>query len=796
MRVNISKKKYMLMLICVTFCINLFACKLVNTSISNVEINENIEETNQSESKDNNRKFFYDMYGYRRTRGLHIEDDELYYYEDGYKQYDKVIEAETFNMLDIIIDKDGVARLDKKRKRNLYKNAETNRVDENTSKVNSIPYLYSKVSYSLSYALVDDKLYLIENGNRIKKYKNEFHTFRKTDDGEIDDNVNMPEEQWGSPRFNYLGEMEKRPREETYYFLDDCNLAFDGVYKIKGKKYLFDDRGVLAKKKSYFNSEGIGYLSNEEGIVIENEGFYTTKPYNEKGELDTNCSYVGLFEWGSPFVEKLYYVNSDGRIERNKLFIKDGAVYYSNEEGVLIRNSFLTNKYYFGNDCRLVDDSINETNIEKASRFIDYAFSNGSYDRHGNHVIYECSVMNKKRANEYKEKIEKLRQDPKNIIDEDYMTIVKDDDKLYINGELVKNKFVYDDDVYCCIGCYCDSDGKLVKNDLVNVDDDINLIDKYGNALASHKLTKRVINENFEGKTIDKLMKYENYFVDDTGRVLIDYQNICESLIKNANANQLNSKSKIVIPNTMYSEKIEQIINKENAIIPPDYTEDGLKVKEIHQDAFDLPNVLKTVLIDINNDGTKELIVFKKDYIVYKYDNYVDDEEEGIHPRLYFLTADLYKYENNNFSLLQSRKLIGCFYRYGELLRVGFKKGKLDRWLMYVEWRGESYGDGSFVDFKYYDFNNEKINLKFTEHLAGSSVGEDALYLNEIVNQTGVNYEKNDFYDYKDSYLEQDTGCKLVLGIDKDYDIEEEYGSKYLLPIEIIDYGERITNLE
>lgn len=598
------------MLICVIFCIDLFACKSTNTELLNVEESKDIENINIEEGTDDDRKIFYDMYGYRRTQGLQFEDGELYYYEDGYKQYDKVIKATSPNRLDIIIDKNGIARLDKKRKRNLYENAEINQIDENTTTVNSIPYIYSKVSYSLSYAFVNDRLCLAENGYRVKKYKNQFHTYSKIDEGEIDDNINMPEAAWGSPRFDYLGEMKKRPRDETYYFLDDSSLAFDGVHEIKGKKYLFDDRGVLVKNGCYFNSSGIGHLSNEEGIVIEKEGFHVVKPYNEKGDLDINCSYVALFDGGAPFVEKLYYVNSDGEVERNRLFVKNGGVYYSNEEGVLIRNSFLTNKYYFGNDYKLIDDSVNETNVEEIEKFIDCVFYNGTYDTRGQHLMYQCSLMSKGKSDEYKEKIKELKKYPKNIIDEDYMTIVKDNDKIYINDKLVKNKFVYDDDIYCCVSGYCDGNGEFVKNDLVNVGNDIYLIDKYGNVLTSHKLTKWVIRYNFEGKTVDKLKQYENYFVDDTGRILFEYQDLCENLIKNPIVNSANSSSKIIISQSMYNEKIEEIIKRENARVSPDF-ENGFRVKEIYPDAFKLPYVWKTVLLDIDNDGTKELIVFK-----------------------------------------------------------------------------------------------------------------------------------------------------------------------------------------
>lgn len=792
-----NKNFFIVLSIVLTISLDLCACKSNNISLSNVEESETLKDMESKESVDGGRKIFYDMYGYRRIRGLQFEDGELYYYEDGYKQYDKVIEASAQYLLDVIIDNDGIARLDKKRKKNLYRKAEINKIDENTTKVYSIPHVYSNVSYSLSYAFVYDKLCLVEHGYRVKKYKNQFYTYRKTDEGDIDDNINMPEDGWGAPRFDYLGEMEKRPREETYYFFDDSSLAFDGVHEIDKKKYLFDDRGVLVKNGCYFNSSGIGYLSDEEGIVIEKEGFHVVKPYDEKGNLDINCSYVSLFDGGDPFVEKMYYVNSDGEIERNRLFVKNGGVFYSNEDGVLIRNSFLTNKYYFGNDYRLIDDSINETNVEEVEKFIDCAFKNGSYDTEGHHKIYQCKLLSKSKADEYKEKVKKLKKDPKNVIDEDYMTIVKDNDKAYINGELVRNKFVYDGDIYCCVSGYCDGNGRFVKNDLVNIGNDIYLIDKYGNVLTSHKLTKRVIRYNFEGETIDKLMQYENYFVDDTGRILFEYHDMCENLIKNAKENGKSINSKVIISQNMYKESIEEIIKKENALVPPEI-ENGFKVKEIYPLAYKLPFVWKTVLIDINNDGTNELLVFKKDYSVYKRDNWVDDYEEGIHPRMYFITADLYKYEKDGFKLLHSRKLMGCFYRFGELLRVGFKKGKLDRWLMYVEWRGESYGGGSFVEFKYYDFDNEKINLNFTTHLAGSSVGEDALYLDEIVSQAGVDYKESSFYEYKDSYLEQDADCKLVLGINKDYAYgeEDDYGSRYSLPIEIVNYGEDKTTLE
>ena len=55
----------------------------------------------------------------------------------------------------------------------------------------------------------------------------------------------------------------------------------------------------------------------------------------------------------------------------------------------------------------------------------------------------------------------------------------------------------------------------------------------------------------------------------------------CENLIKNAKLNSKSDSSKVIIPQTMYNESIEEIVKKENAFVPPEI-ENGFTVKEIY----------------------------------------------------------------------------------------------------------------------------------------------------------------------------------------------------------------------
>ena len=275
------------------------------------------------------------------------------------------------------------------------------------------------------------------------------------------------------------------------------------------------------------------------------------------------------------------------------------------------------------------------------------------------------------------------------------------------------------------------------------------MIDINGFALVGYRLTAGIIGEYFKGDTINKIMKYENFFTDDSGKLLVEYNDICNEL-KEHYKKRVNSFKEKKDDDEQYIEKSNEVLLKYGNYEKTNHNKNNF------EEIDEIPNVLKTKIIDLDNDGKKELLVFRKE----KYESYED---------IYFLILDLYVYDNK-FVFVQSEKLQYLFYRDYELVRVGFKLNQFGEYRMYIELRQNSgyRGDGAFVDISYYDFEGLNIKFKFGINEAGSMIGSWDKDIIERVNEMGIVYNDNNFYDYLDSYLEKDEECDIILRIEKE----------------------------
>lgn len=678
--------------------------------IHNRLLDSSLEKKKQNQSSE---KTYYDMNYNIIDEGLFWENGEIIYIENGKRCFDceKNGNIGVNFKYDVKVDKVGNTIVNYKKKQIEIKNGIIKVDADGKRTLEPIKGMYFSLDYSKHYGMCDGELFLLgRNDVIIEDYKNEFHDYTLNDslneikNSEWADGANMPEDQIAkNVRFDFKGEMNIRPHSETYYFYENHSLAYDGVKEINGKKYLFNKRGVLVKNGYYSDKDGVGYISDSNGVVIEKEGFYVKKPYDENGNLDIDASFIYLVEATNSkrHYDKIYYVNSNGNVDSNKLFMKDDSVYYSKINGELLRNSYLTNLYYFGNDCKLSNNSesiINKNNIDTIQSFINVLLSNHKYSD------FCVKVVDVNKYNKQKEKNKIVDLNENVVVEKDYFTIIKRDERLYIGNKYIVNAFVYycddytEDESYNIRGRYYDSNGYIVKNKTVNLGDDIYLIDKDGCALVGYKLTDGIINKYFKGDAINKIKEYENYFTDDTGKLLVEYNDICKTL-----------KEKIIKElNLSASKKDENLYIKEINEVVSKYNDEEINENiDYFEDIEEMPNVLKTKLIDLDKDGKNELLVFRKE----KYRSYED---------MYFLILDLYEYKNK-FVLVQSEKLQYLFYRDYGLVKVGFKLNQFGEYRMYVELRQNSgyRGDGSFVVTKYYDFKDLNINLKFGISEAG-----------------------------------------------------------------------------
>ncbi|MCQ4665238.1 GH25 family lysozyme, partial [Extibacter muris] len=136
----------------------------------------------------------------------------------------------------------------------------------------------------------------------------------------------------------------------TQYYMGSDGSVQKGVLKAGGKVYYADvNTGIIQKKAGWIDYKGRKYYSNAEGILYSNQFLYfgTTQYYmGSDGSVQK-----GVLSTGG----KLYYADiNTGIIRKSAGWIDyNGKKYYSNAEGVLYNNQFISfgiDQYYMGAD--------------------------------------------------------------------------------------------------------------------------------------------------------------------------------------------------------------------------------------------------------------------------------------------------------------------------------------------------------------------------------------------------------------------------------------------------------------
>ena len=169
------------------------------------------------------------------------------------------------------------------------------------------------------------------------------------------------------------------------YMFDKNHYAIDGIKKIDGIDYYFEDGALMTNSQAgrYYS---INYGNNGEG------DYYYVVVYNEKAEV-LNIKYVENAGWFEIEDKKYYFVNIDAWAYTGVHTI-DGERYYFNENGQLAVNK--EDKEYisisfvdgYGIDRYLVsydkDGKVKETKLIKPNQWIEFAggkyYFNKNYD--------------------------------------------------------------------------------------------------------------------------------------------------------------------------------------------------------------------------------------------------------------------------------------------------------------------------------------------------------------------------------------------------------------------------------
>lgn len=743
----------------------LFACNKNLNDNSNIN-EETIDIYSAETEKINDDELYYSFEGKLIKNNLYYSDGIINYIDDkGKKVFGETISD---NRGEVIIDEKGNVKA--------IKNNNRENLSEKSLSISEKSIKKIKDSVGKIYEVSWSEWYLVE-----KDEESNFYILKQVY-ADVTENINLPEEVAGAKTyFDYNGDICTKLKEYAFYINEDNSYASDGVYEIDGKKYLFNGDGNLVKNNCYICKNGDAYLSDKNGVAIENEGIYSIYLYDDKGNLSITASEVAVLEACSDFgdyIERRYYVGGDGKVVVNSLINYENKIYLSNYNGCLLKNSFYSNLLYFGNDYALVDE-YKIKSYEEMKTFVDYyIYKHGASNYYG--------MIKHEKYGEYKIK------NHKNVEENYYYLITRynDGEKNILNysENIIKDRFICNKPWQPTTRFeYYDKDGKMVKNKIVQINNEIYLIDKSGLTIPAYKLTKRIIEKFFENDTVNDVKKYQNYFTGWDGKVYVEYQELCNEIRKYLNkSSETNS-----INNPLLQEEIQLIKERENAIEFELETKDGEAIHD-SENIRKLDNFWKGIVYDIDKDGLDEIIVLKKDSIVNTVGNICDDEGNFITPRQYLLGIDIYKIKNNKYEKVLNKKVQGIFYRDAETLRVGWKADVNKKFDLYIEYRGLSWerGNGSFVDVKKYRFNGNDAICCCAFGDAGSMIGEWAENLEDEVNQIGIDFDSNDFYDYKDSYLEKDKSINLIFGIDYGIGSPEDnykviinnYGAEFIYP--------------
>ena len=169
------------------------------------------------------------------------------------------------------------------------------------------------------------------------------------------------------------------------YMFDENHYAIDGIKKIDGIDYYFEDGALMTNSQAgrYYS---INYENNGEG------DYYYVVVYNEKAEV-LNIKYVENAGWFEIEDKKYYFVNIDAWAYKDVHTI-DGERYYFNENGQLAVNredkEYISISFVdgYGIDRYLVsydkDGKVKETKLIKPNQWIEFAggkyYFNKNYD--------------------------------------------------------------------------------------------------------------------------------------------------------------------------------------------------------------------------------------------------------------------------------------------------------------------------------------------------------------------------------------------------------------------------------
>lgn len=292
----------------------------------------------------------------------------------------------------------------------------------------------------------------------------------------------------------------------NYFLFDDCSLAFDEIVNYNGKDYLFDEGGDLVLNNIYMLSNGDMYLTNEEGCVIDVPGLYRIERYNKDYVINDESR------------TKLCFVGEDGKVIYNDFIFFDDKVYFAKEDGTLLRNSALANRYYFNENYELTTDNINVDNVKEAKKWVWYCDIKGvkykqvvklNIPERGKRTFNRIYIPYNKRKN---------RRD----ISESAALSQFIDDKIYDeNGKIIKNRFV---DIYVDKNSdfsrryYVDKNGIIVRNCIVDIGGEDYMFDERG-CLVNSGI------HNFFTKEYTDLYFTKEFAVDADGIVIKDKLN-------------------------------------------------------------------------------------------------------------------------------------------------------------------------------------------------------------------------------------------------------------------------------
>lgn len=291
-----------------------------------------------------------------------------------------------------------------------------------------------------------------------------------------------------------------------YYVKEDGTLAFDEILNIGFKKYLFDEKCRLVKNGSYMISNGYRYLSDKDGIIITKPGLYKLSRSDSQGIVKKDSK------------NKTYFVNHEGNVVYNDFIFIDDKVYYATEDGTLLKNKALANRYYFNEKCELVSGEVTKDNVEEARNWVWYC--DIKRIKYMDEITvdskkYDKVTFNKMYLKNSKRKLPSITSLLKEL---------KEERAYDKNGNLIKNRFIDVYDVKCSryYTYYVDENGDFVKNKIVKIGDERYVFRQDGRLMSGG-----LVNWNVPAYTDE--FGIDAFLVDDSGIVVEDKVNYYNS---------------------------------------------------------------------------------------------------------------------------------------------------------------------------------------------------------------------------------------------------------------------------